>query len=67
MYLECCEDGMGFADYAYDHGALLHGFLCVFDLKDAALGREGDGAVCLLALIVIPMACLTLTRCRSCS
>lgn len=30
---------MCFADDADDYRALLDGFLCIFDLKDAALGR----------------------------
>ena len=32
---------MSFADDADDDGALLYGFLCVFDLEDTALGRAG--------------------------
>ena len=37
-YLECGEYGVGFADDADDDRTLLHGFLCVLDLEDAALG-----------------------------
>lgn len=36
-----CEDSVGFADDADDHGTLLDGFLCIFDLEDTALGRAG--------------------------
>lgn len=36
--LQSYEDGMGFADESDDHGALLYGFLGVFDLEYPALG-----------------------------
>jgi len=37
LYLEGGEDGVGFADYADDHGTLFDGFLCILDLEDTAL------------------------------
>jgi len=37
VYLEGGEDGVGFADYADDYGALFDGFLGILDLEDAAL------------------------------
>ena len=42
-YLEGYEDGVGFADDAYDGGTLLDGFLGIFDLEHAALRRAGGG------------------------
>jgi hypothetical protein len=57
--LQRSEYGMSFADDAHNDGALLHCFLRVFDLEDAALGR----AVPLLVLFGIHVSTgLPLTR-----
>ena len=45
IYLDCCEYRVCFADNAYDDRTLLDRLLCIFDLEDAALGREGDRVV----------------------
>lgn len=43
MYLQCGEDGMSLARYAYYNGTLLDSFLCIFDLEYATLwGATGD-------------------------
>lgn len=41
-YFQGHEYGMSATDYANNDGALLNGFLGVFDLEDAALGRAVD-------------------------
>jgi hypothetical protein len=38
-YLQGGEHGMCLADDAHDNRSLLDGFLCVFNLEDAALRR----------------------------
>jgi hypothetical protein len=39
MYLQGYQDGVSFADYAYNHRSLLYSFRCIFDLEDSALRR----------------------------
>lgn len=44
-YLDRREHGMCLADYSYHDGTLLDCFLCIFDLEDTTLGREGHRIV----------------------